>query len=65
MEINTAINLINTVGFPIFVCLILIWFIRSTLIKLTDSNIKLSESMNENTQAIKILIAQLGVKKNV
>lgn len=47
-DAHTATHLINTIGFPIFVCLILFWFIKTYLTKLinqlTDFNIKLTEN---------------------
>jgi len=64
-EVDIITNLINTVGFPIVICLILIWFIKNTLVKLTDSNIRLSESINENTSTIKMLIAKMGSSNHV
>lgn len=37
MNLNTVIQTINGVGFPIFMCLILVWYIKNTHEKLIEA----------------------------
>ena len=45
MEANTIISTISSVGFPIVMCLILVWYIRNT-------HEKLIEAIQSLTQAV-------------
>ena len=66
MDAATIKTLIDTVGFPIFICLCLMWFIKGTLAKHSElmNEIKNSlaantESLAANTESIKLLIQKL------
>ena len=64
MEMTTVTQLIGTVGFPIAMCLILLWL----MIKLTDNHKKemdkMIEALNNNTIALNRIETRLGVDKN-
>lgn len=59
MDIDIVTNLINSVGFPIFTCIALFWFIKDVLAKQTDLMKKFNDSINLNTETIKLLVEQL------
>ena len=58
-QINT---IINTVGFPIFICLVLLWFIKNTLTKHSELMIEIQKSLAANTDSIRMLIEKLQDK---
>ena len=55
-------TLINTMGFPIFICLVLLWFIKSTLQKHSQLMDEIQKSLEANTESIRILIQKLQDK---
>ena len=58
-QINT---IINTMGFPIFICLVLLWFIKNTLTKHSELMIEIQKSLAANTDSIRMLIEKLQDK---
>ena len=60
MDSNAIITIISTVGFPIFVCLILFAYIYKKQVKTDDTIAKLTETINNNTAVIQHLIDKLG-----
>ena len=59
----TQINaLIDTMGFPIFICLVLLWFIKNTLAKHSELMIEIQKSLAANTDSIRMLIEKLKDK---
>ena len=58
-QINT---IINTMGFPIFICLVLLWFIKNTLAKHSELMIEIQKSLAANTDSIRMLIEKLQDK---
>ena len=58
-QINT---IINTMGFPIFICLVLLWFIKTTLTKHSELMIEIQKSLAANTDSIRMLIEKLQDK---
>ena len=59
----TQINaLIDTMGFPIFICLVLLWFIKNTLAKHSELMIEIQKSLAANTDSIRLLVQKLQDK---
>ena len=54
--------IIDTMGFPIFICLVLLWFIKNTLAKHSELMIEIQKSLAANTDSIKMLIEKLQDK---
>ena len=54
--------IINTMGFPIFICLVLLWFIKNTLAKHSELMIEIQKSLAANTDSIRMLIEKLQDK---
>ena len=69
MDLAQMKAIIDTMGFPIFICLVLLWFIKGTMAKHSEllNEIKSSiaantESLVANTESIKLLIQKLQDK---
>lgn len=62
MDANSIKALIDTMGFPIFICLVLLWFIKNTLTKHSELMIEIQKSLAANTESIKMLIEKLQGK---
>ena len=62
MDAATIETFINTMGFPIFVCLCLMWYIRGTLAKHSELMTEIQRSLSANTETIKLLVKKLEEK---
>lgn len=62
MDANSIKALIDTMGFPIFICLVLLWFIKNTLNKHSELMIEIQKSLAANTESIRMLIEKLQDK---
>ena len=64
MEINlqTIVDLINSVGFPIAVCIALFWFNRDTIREQQKILIELKDIIRDNSEVMKDLIDE--IKRN-
>lgn len=62
MDANSIKALIDTMGFPIFICLVLLWFIKNTLTKHSELMIEIQKSLSANTESIRMLIEKLQGK---
>lgn len=62
---NDIVSIISTVGFPIAMALILLWYIYDSNNKHKEEIDKMSEALNNNTIAITKLLDRLGGDKNV
>lgn len=59
MDLNTVQTLITTVGFPICVCLICFWYIKSLTTEHKEEVSKLTEALNNNTIVMQQLVDKL------
>lgn len=62
MDVNSIKQLIDTLGFPIFICLVLLWFIKGTLQKHSQLMDEIQKSLAANTESIRLLIQKLQDK---
>ena len=62
MDANSIKALIDTMGFPIFICLVLLWFIKNTLTKHSELMIEIQKSLAANTESVRMLIEKLQGK---
>ena len=62
MDAATIKTFIDTMGFPIFVCLCLMWYIRGTLAKHSELMTEIQRSLSANTETIKLLVQKLEGK---
>lgn len=62
MDATQIKAIIDTMGFPIFICLVLLWFIKNTLTKHSELMIEIQKSLAANTDSIRMLIEKLQGK---
>ena len=62
MDVVTIKEFIDTMGFPIFICLCLMWYIKGTLAKHSELMDEIQKSLAANTESIKLLIQKLQDK---
>ena len=62
MDVANIKQLIDTMGFPIFICLALLWFIKGTLTKHSELMSEIQKSLAANTESIHLLIQKLQDK---
>lgn len=62
MDATQIKALIDTMGFPIFICLVLLWFIKNTLAKHSELMIEIQKSLAANTDSIRLLVQKLQDK---
>ena len=62
MDATTIKTLIDTMGFPIFICLCLMWYIKGTLAKHSELMTEIQRSLAANTETIKLLVKKLEEK---
>lgn len=61
MELGSIAELISTVGFPIAMCIYLVWTNKQNNDKHTEEIDKLRETVENNTRAMIKLCTKLGV----
>lgn len=59
MDVAQMKALIDTMGFPVFICLVLLWFIKGTLAKHSELMNEIKNSLAANTESIKLLIQKI------
>ena len=64
-QVDDIVSIISTVGFPITMALILLWYIYDSNNKHKEEIDKMSEALNNNTIALTKLLDKLGGDKNV
>ena len=62
--LKAVTQVISSIGFPIAICLILLWFIKDMLEKHKDETNKFTESLNNNTLVLQRVCDMLSVKRN-
>lgn len=63
MDVTQIKAIIDTMGFPIFIVLVLLYFIRGTLTKHSELMNEIKDSLAANTESIRLLISKLEDKK--
>lgn len=63
MDVTQIKAIIDTMGFPIFIVLVLLYFIRGTLTKHSELMTEIKNSLAANTESIRLLISKLEDKK--
>lgn len=65
MDVGTVVQSVSNYGFPIIMCVILMWYVNNQEERYKTSLEKLNESLNNNTLALQALLQEFGVKNNV
>lgn len=63
MGITEIIQAISTVGFPIAMCLILLWYINKQAEAHKEETTKFTEALNTNTLVLQKLCDTLGIER--
>ena len=63
MDFNTLLQAITTVGFPIVMCVALLYEIKDMTTKHQEESKLFSDSMNKNTLVLQKLCDVLGVER--
>lgn len=59
MEITEIINMVSTVGFPIAMCLMLSWYVKTTNDSYRNDIKSLQQSIDNNTAVMNKIIEKL------
>ena len=62
MDVAQIKAIIDTMGFPIFICLVLLWFIKGTLARHSELMGEIQKTLEAITESIKLLIQKLQDK---
>lgn len=63
MDMNIIIQAITSVGFPIVMCLMLMWYVREISSKHKEESDKFAEALNSNTLVLQKLCDKLDEPK--
>lgn len=63
MGVNEIMTAITTVGFPIVMCLVMMWYIKYISDKHKDETEQFTESLNKNTMVLQKLCDIMGVER--
>lgn len=63
MDVGVIVQSISNYGFPIIMCVVLMWYINNQEERYKASLEKLNETLNNNTLALQALLHEFGVKK--
>ena len=65
MEIEVITTIINSVGFPIAVCIALFWTLKQMGYKALETMTEFKDAINNNTNSINLLINKIDGGSNV
>lgn len=63
MDVGTITQIVSTVGFPIAMCVALLWYIKDTNDKHKQETEKFTEALNNNTLVLQKLCDTIGVER--
>lgn len=63
MDFATIVQTISTVGFPICMCLILMWYVKSITTDHKEETEKFTDALNRNTLVLQKLCDTIGVNR--
>jgi len=65
MDAGTITQIVSTVGFPIAMCVSLLWYIKDTADKHKQESEQFTEALNNNTLVLQKLCDTIGVEREV
>ena len=65
MDVGTITQIVSTVGFPIAMCVVLLWYIKDISDKHKQETEKFTEALNNNTLVLQKLCDTIGVEREV
>lgn len=63
MEYGVILEFISVVGFPIFMCCAMMWYIRDVTNKHKEETEKFTDALNKNTLVLQKLCDTIGVER--
>ena len=63
MDVGTITQIVSTVGFPITMCVALLWYIKEMGDKHKQETEKFTEALNNNTLVLQKLCDAMNVKR--
>lgn len=63
MDFNVVLQAISVVGFPIVMCIILLWFVKDQNDQHKQETEKFTNALNSNTIVLQKLCDSLGVER--
>ena len=64
MDFATVLQSISTVGFPIVMCLVLLWYIKSITESHKQESEQFTEALNKNTLVLQKLCDAMDVERS-
>lgn len=65
MDADSITQIVSTVGFPIAMCVALLWYIKDIVDKHKQETEKFTEALNNNTLVLQKLCDTIGVERVV
>lgn len=65
MDVGSITQIISTVGFPITMCIALLWYIKDLTDKHKQETEQFTQALNNNTLVLQKLCDTLGVEREV
>lgn len=63
MGVDAILSAITTVGFPIAVCIVLMWYVKDTNEKHKEETEKFTDALNSNTIVLQKLCDKMDVER--
>lgn len=65
MEFESVLQAITTVGFPIVMCLVLLWYINKMVDSHKEETKAFTDALNKNTTVLERVCDKLNIEKEV
>lgn len=65
MDVGSITQIVSTVGFPITMCVALLWYIKDLTDKHKQETEQFTEALNNNTLILQKLCDTLGVEREM
>lgn len=65
MEFESVLQAITTVGFPIVMCLVLLWYINKMVDTHKEETNAFTDALNKNTTVLERVCDKLNIEKEV
>ena len=65
MEFESVLQAITTVGFPIVMCLVLLWYINKMVDTHKEETKAFTDALNKNTTVLERVCDKLNIEKEV
>ncbi len=65
MEFESVLQAITTVGFPIVMCLVLLWYINKMVDTHKEETKAFTDALNKNTTVLERVCDKLDIEKEV